>query len=631
MNKEIEKLEEIILKHNDDYRSGDPKISDVEYDKLVERLKELNPKSNLLTKSILETPKSRKENLPVRMASLDKKKSLDEVIKWAESIHIKKNDIIIITPKYDGISLLTSGNNCWTRGNGFVGQSSPTHYSLMNSGELLELEVFGEAIMKRGVFEEKYSSKYKSARNLVAGLFNRDIPSVILEDVDLIKYGTLIQKNKSDQLDELNSLTGNVTDYLPVMLEDISEELLQQLREMWSADYNIDGLVLEVDDYRKRVELGRNENGNPIYAVAYKDADWNEIYSTNGLSVEVKVSKQGKLIPVVNIDPTDIDGVIVSRASAYNMKFISDNQISEGCELEIVRSGDVIPKIVKVLKSDKEKYFELMDELVVCPSCGEVVKWDSTMTNLICVNEKCQGIINAKIEHFFESLKFEEFSDASIKSLIEAGYNNLYSILTITKEELLKINGWADSSSDSLLKQLRNLEIKGIPFARLLYALDLFEGVIGEKTCQLILDSMLDVHMSSLSDIKIPELIKIKGVAETTAKAFKDGIDKFIEEYFTWIFDIIGISYYQSPKIELTGDKCLGMKVCFTGVRDSNLEEFIKMEGGFIVDGVSKNTTHLIVKDNSEKVMSSSKAKSALKLEIEICTIEQFKNKLNYE
>ena len=196
MSREKRELEKLIIKHNTSYRDGNPEISDKEYDELMNELGEIYPESELLNKSILEKPKSRKENLPVRMASLDKKKSLDEIKKWAESVNIKETDIIIITPKYDGISLLTSGSNCWTRGDGFIGQNSSEHYSLMNSGEILRAEVFGEAIMKKKVFEEKYSSDYKSARNLVAGLFNRDIPSIFLEDVDFIKYGTIIQKDK---------------------------------------------------------------------------------------------------------------------------------------------------------------------------------------------------------------------------------------------------------------------------------------------------------------------------------------------------------------------------------------------------------------------------------------------------
>jgi NAD-dependent DNA ligase len=615
-----EELEKLITKYNDAYRKGEPLVSDSTYDDLLDKFKELYPDSILLKKSVIETvePTSRKRKLPIPMFSLEKKKSVKEIMDWLDSFNVDENELLVLTPKFDGCSgCFDEGEGIgYTRGDGTEGQDITHHLRTITSFEERSDIIsftFGEIIMKKSVFEEKYKGKYKSARNMVAGLLNReDTSTEILKDVDYLRYG--VNDGLSDKSFQLH---GNIP-FALCKSGGIDEETLNKLYSDWSKDYQIDGIVIDINSSKLRKQLGRLPNNNPAYAIAYKNPEWSGKHETIVKSIEFNVSKQGKLKPVIIIEPVDIDGVIVERVTGYNAKYVFDNNIAEDSEIEITRSGDVIPKHLKTLSHNTSNVFELMDESAVCPCCGEPTKWDETMTELLCVNPTCKDMLLGKLEHFFSTLEVEDFARPSIKSLYEEGFSELEDILTIEKGTLSKFQGWGETSAENLLKQFRKLKEVGVPLARLFHALDLFEGVLGEKTAQLIIDNS---DQESADFPNMVDLCKIKGVAEITAKAFIRGIDKYVE-----LPQLpIKISYTQSPKTETKGDKFNGMKVCFTGVRDNELENEIKANGGEVVSGVSKTTTHLIVKDMTEQTLSSSKSVKAKQLGVIVIDIESFK------
>lgn len=621
-------LEDALIQYNESYRVGNPEISDQEYDELFDILKSTYPNSKLLKKSIFEKPATRKVKLPIKMASLEKKKTIEEIIKWGESVGLNKDDKLVISPKWDGISLCVNESSglCITRGDGEVGQNSTEHFKFIGQASGEDFISFGEAIMSKSYFETHWSDKYKTARNLVAGLFNRDEVSSDLMGVQYIKYGTNLPINKIDQLEKLKKQSGQTTDYFIITFGLIKDkgaiELMNRLYNHWGLGYSIDGLVIDINDYQKRESVGRLENGNPNYAVAFKNPEWNCKYTPIVTGIERNVSKQGKIKPVILIEPTDIDGVIVSRVTGYNAKHIINNEISEGAEIEIVRSGEVIPKHIKTLKSNPDTLEALIDDYMICPSCGEPCKWDETMTEIVCVNNECEGIQLSKLEHFFATAGIEEFGRPSIESLYRAGYKTILSILEITKEELSSLEGWGESSADTVITQFKKLKEVGIPFEKLLHALDLFEGVLGEKTAKLALETYDIEYLIAFSFDPIKELCSIKGVSDKTAHAIMKALRFWADNQ---LGNTLPICIAESQKVGIIGDSCKGMKVCFTGIRDKELEDYITSNGGEIVSGVSKTTTHLIVKDMSEATLSSSKSVKAKELNITIQTINQFK------
>ena len=630
-------LEQAIVSYNQAYREGSPVISDKEYDKLIDQLRAEFPESDLLKTGILEgIPVERKQKLPFRMASLEKVKSSEELEKWTKSIGLLRSDYLIITPKFDGISLLVDETKkmAYTRGDGFFGQRSDDHFKLMlGYGEKNPYITFGEAIMKKGKFTQKYKGKFKSPRNLVSGLFNRIEPTEDLRDVHYLRYGLINsgEMNKSTQIASLNSLNEYKISCSLVQVKDIGVLDFTRIYNEWSKDFQIDGLVIEVDNHLITKRLGREENGNPKYARAYKDPSWSEKHITNVKEIKFAVSKQGKLKPVIVVEPVDIDGVTVTNVTGYNAKYITDHYIAENSEIEIIRSGDVIPKHIRTIHHHFDSYREMCDSLVECPACGEPTTWDNTMTEILCKNENCDGIKISKIEHFMQTVGIEEFGRPSIEQLYNAGYDNVHEIINIKQGELSSLYGWGTKSAKIIFDQFKKLK-GGIPLAKLIHAMDWFEGVIGEKTAQMIFDSFsceenwVDFITSPKNEsYKISARSEINGVSSVTAASFLKGYDGWMR-YFGQI-NGIPITYIVSPKKEPVGDKYKGFKVCFTGVRDKALEEEIKSQGGEILSGVSKNTTHLIVKDLSEKTLSSSKAKKAKELGIEIIDLQTFKTK----
>lgn len=614
-----QELEKLILKYNNAYRKGEPLVSDSTYDNLMDKLKELYPSSTLLKKSVIEEPTSRKRKLPIPMFSLEKKKSVQEIVDWLNSLKVDKDEFLVLTPKFDGCSGCFNEYEGigYTRGNGTEGQDITHHLRTItgfdeNIGGDACLS-FGEIIMKKSTFETKYKGEYKSARNMIAGILNReDTSTEILKDVDFLRYGV------GDGLSKKSAQLYSGIPFTLNKLNELNEEVLNKLYTDWSKEYQIDGIVIDINSSELRTKLGRLSNGNPAYAVAYKNPEWSGKHETIVKSIEFNVSKQGKLKPVIIIEPVDIDGVIVERVTGYNAKYVFDNNIAEGSEIEITRSGDVIPKHLKTLSYNQDNVFALMDEVTVCPCCGEPTKWDETMTEIVCINPGCKDMLLGKLEHFFSTVEIEDFSRPSIKKLYEEGFESIESILNINKDLLSSFEGWGETSAENLLKQFRKLKEVGAPLARLFHALDIFEGVLGEKTAQLIIDNS---DQESADFPNLVDLCKIKGVAEITAKAFIYGIDRYVKLPPL----SINISYVQSPKTETKGDKFNGMKVCFTGVRDNELEKEIKSNGGEVVSGVSKTTTHLIVKDMTDQTLSSSKSVKAKQLGVIVIDIESFK------
>jgi len=626
-------LEQQLIKYNELYRAGTPAISDQEYDKLVDQYQRLFPDSPFLkTKAILETAKdSRKIGLPIRMGSLNKLKSAAELYSWLSTMPMFEE--IVFTPKFDGISLLVDESNgkAFTRGDGFVGQSCNKHFQKMADVTIAceSMYSYGEAIMSKKSFL-KFKDNYANARNLVAGLFNRDLPTQDLGSVDYIRYGIAyndFSRSKIAQLEICNALNTVRVNSHRVSIEDFINlgrkgmiEKINYLFETWSAFYDIDGLVVDVNGSKTRELMGRELNGNPAYARAIKLPEWSSsaVVKVNGITWGV--SKQGKLKPVVNIEPTAVAGVTISNVTGYNAKYVFDNNIAKGSVIKIVRSGDVIPKHIETLNYKKENVFELAGELVECPSCGKPVRWDETLTELVCTNPMCNEKRINKLVHFFTIMKVEDFGAPSIRKFYEAGYTSVFKILNMGESQMNNIEGWGSKSSTKLISQFERLSDEGVSFARFLHALDVMEGKLGEKMIQTILDGY-DIS-EGVDTFSIPELLGINGVSNITAEAYMDGIQRYFIKYEGLP---VMINQYQTPKVEVSSDgKMVGFKICFTGVRPSKeQEELINKNGGEVVSGVSKTTTHLVVKDINS---TSSKTQKAQDLGVKILTIENLFN-----
>ena len=635
---EITKLVNRILDANDAYRMGEPIMTDQEYDSLLDRLKELDPGNALLSKGIIEEPKGkdRMEKLPVPMYSLEKVKSWGEIKDWLSQFG--DDEVMAITPKYDGISLVTSTGKdvkAWTRGDGETGQASHRRFQAMNrlqeGFDLLAKKCdycWGEAIMRKDFFK-KYleNGDYKTARNMVAGQFNADKWNPeILKDTSYIVYGC-----DMDGVDKLNQLScfldlGMGHDYTATRVYEIKksekdgEDIFHMLYRKWSEFYNIDGIVMEVNAAGLRRHLGRLPNGNPKYAIAVKFPEWNDSKVARVEYITWKISKDGVSNPVINIKPTELCGVTVCNVSGHNARYIVDNHIHPGALIQVRRSGDVIPKHDKTISWCQYEWEDTMDDMMSCPSCGRSLQWDSTHTELICSNPGCWQKVVARNLFFFVTMGIEEIGDPTIMRLYHAGYKTIKDILSfLFTGDWSTIKGLGDSIQGKLREQIDNLTATPIPLARLLTACNVFGGNFGEKTCQLIFNEIRPGDLSSLlSKLDEPtfydELVAIKGVGEITAKVFICSLREMERDLNAIPFFLFPV-YLEEEKKEPAGET---LSICFSGVRDKELEKEIINAGHTVASGVSKNTSILIVKDVNG---GSSKITKARELGVDIIAI----------
>lgn len=637
---------------NEEYRAGRPIVSDSVYDGKLERLARNYPDSHLLKKNILEqAPITRKRKLHTQMMSLDKLKTVAEVKTWLKSLGVTDNEMLVITPKYNGISLEnnTEYGTASTRGDGEYGQNCDEHYHRINHSTILDNNIcIGEAIISREHWDKYFKGKvspkglpYKLNNATVSGLLNNDTPTEEIQYVDFVRYGIVQGENSDiDKLLQLQCINKNCiiqTNFVSVEFGKIDEDLFDRLFKIWNETYPIDGLVIDINRYTLRSKLGRESNGNPVYAKALKLDKWTEEFDTTITGHIFTISKQGKLKGVVTFDPVIINGTEVKQATFNNARFLKEFMLFDGVNITVKKSGEVIPKIVAVegiriplrneftkeaeyskayngVKDSLKEYFDGVEARLgdTCPSCGSHMHWDDNGVDLECWNNFCDSMRISKIEHFFLAIGVEEFGRPSIETLYAHGENSIEKTLSLTKEGFSEIPGFGESSAKTFIDQIDKILKDGVPMARLMYAFDVFGGKIGESTAQLILDH------SDKFDLTKENLVKIKGVSDITADCFLNGL----KEYSS-MFHFIPISYTATPVKVATSSKYAGVAVCFSGVRDANLEEAIKDGGGKIASGVSKNTTHLVVADPNQ---NTGKTVDARKLGIPILTIEQFKS-----
>lgn len=625
-----------ILRLNSLYRQGKPEVSDVEYDSLVEQLRAISPDDDFFKSGVAEKATDRMQKLPLPMFSLEKIKTFMEFVVWADRMARAGCKTLVITPKYDGISLLVSElpQAAWTRGDGVQGQRSDAHFSRMKNGEVgqpLFEYTWGEAICSKKDFES-VKGEYKNARNMVAGLFNSPMGANTeqIGAVTFVRYGIDSDENKSVQLNYLKNRYRYTTPYKLVQIENFLMynkndvlDILDELYRKWKLEYQIDGLVIEVNESSVRKKLGRKSNGNPDYAIAFKREAWLQSYTTTVEKVEWNVSKDGCLCPVVCVKPVEMEGATVSKVTGYNAKYILDNHIAGGSTIDIIRSGDVIPKHIRTLGYSPETCSKEFP--TVCPCCGKPVQWDTTHTELVCMNKDCRRQVISRMVYFFRTMGCEGFDEPIVRRLYDAGMTNIQ--LVVTSRSLAFMHALGENKGLAVYNEIQNrVRNTKNPVARLMTAYNVFEGVLAEKTAQNIIDGseavqyLLDVN-EPIGDKDIlavvrEELCSISGVGAVTADTFIKGMDRFLSMKCPYPY------YVCTPK-KILADNC--MYVCMTGFRDKALENELIRQGHEVLSGVTAKCTVLVVADLNS---TSSKMQKAQKMGIRIVDRKTFEDEI---
>ena len=585
----IKELVEKLTKCDYQYTIGAPIITDMAYDELREQLYKLDPK-NKYFKIIGCEATDNCVKLPYHLGSQTKIKEDKDLQKWIKKYNT--NDYVI-SEKLDGISAYynKAENKLYTRGNGKTGSDISHILPHINLPVINTDIVRGELLISKKNWKEEYGS---NARNVVAGLVNAKTLNIkLLKFVDLVIYQVIDKSIKMEE--QLKLITKNSVKY-SIIKEPLTINNLKILLNTYkdSSAYEIDGIV--VTDNSKAYD--NIKTGNPNFAFAFKNAELDENVITTVIDVEYKLSKDNRYKPRVIFNKVKLDQVNIECASGYNAKFIKDNGIGVGAKIRIVRSGQVIPKIIEVIT--KAAVPKMPD--------GEW-EWDITNTDAMFVKKvneespKEQRV--GRAVHFFKTLGVKNLAEGTIVKLYDKGFKTLESVLDIKDpSELKNIPGIGDKKIEVIIKCIKEaLSCKILE--DIMAASNIFERSLGSKKLKLIITNYDDIMNDN---IKIDDLMTVHGIGKVNAEQFIVGFNDFKVFYNKYYNGTIEPEDHTEPEKALD-KRLVGKKVSFTGVRNKELEKLIEKYEGKVVSAVSKTLDVLITKDINSNSSSMKKAK----------------------
>lgn len=635
-DKKIESLREKIRHHEHLYYVLDqPEISDADFDKLMQQLKDLEAEHPDLTTA--DSPTQRVGGKPREgfvkiahsspMLSLDNTYSEEELRDWERRVHElsgRKDVDYVCELKLDGMSLALIYQNGKlvrgiTRGDGSIGEDvtlnvrtvrsvplSVPKEKLKKAGISPDFEVRGELLMPLAAFkrmneerERKGLSLFANPRNATAGTV-RQLESRVTAERRLDYFSYMLLKNGRTYFDR-HSKTLDALDAAGFKVNQ-SRKLVHTIDEAWafireweekreSLPYEIDGIVIKVDRTALQDELGFTGKA-PRWAIAYKYAARAGI--TKLEDIRVQVGRTGKLTPVAMLAPVLIGGTTVRNATLHNMDEIGRLGVKIGDWVQVERGGDVIPKVAKVIE-DKDhprgtRTFEMPEK---CPVCGTKVVRSEGEVDYRCVNANCPAKLRETILHFASRgvMNIDGMGDALVNQLTERGLvKNVADIYTLTKADFLSLERMGDKSAQNILDEIANS--KKLPLERVIYGLGI--RMVGERTAQ-----FLSEHFGSMEALESAGIEELQSVNEVGPR-----IAESIVEFFGIAANRKLIERLREAGLTLTGQKkqrgskLAGKTFVLTGTlvhftRDE-AKQMIEDAGGKVTGSVSKKTDYVV-------------------------------------
>jgi NAD-dependent DNA ligase len=624
----IKELEEIIVYVADKYYNTSISIiNDATYDLLIDFLRLREPKSKILKNIGAPIKSKNKVKLDYHLGSMDKIKPADsnKFDSWIKKYKGPYN----LSDKLDGVSALlvykkNESIKLFTRGTATEGQDITVLIKYLNLPSFEEIKEYvskkkivaddkdnlmafrGELIINQKIFEKNWGNTLKNARNSVAGLVNsKNINSDLAKDTNLVLYEVVDPFLKiDDQFKILNELGFKVVKNKTVTT--ISFEILSKyLRDRRSnGEYLIDGII--ITDSKKH---DRNTDGNPEYAFAFKDILEDQITQSTIIQIEWNISKNGYLNPTVIIEPVSIGGVEIKRVSAHNAKYVVDNKLGVGAKIEIIRSGDVIPYIQKVIKPATK---------IDLPK-GKW-HWNETEVDIISNDMESDELKIKNLQFFFSTLNTKGMGKKNVEKIYNSGLNTIDKILKAKESDLLKIEGFQEKTSSNLILAIKE-SLTNVNLAKLIAASNALGEGIGERR----LKQVLDTYPNLITDYKkwskkefIDKIKELEGWEDKTSSILVNNFDEFIK-FYNKIKSYITLE----KKIEIKQSKLTGLTIVLSGFRDNDLQEKLESIGVKISSSVSKNTDYLVVKDQETINEGTGKVQKAQDVGVKIITKEQ--------
>ena len=650
------------IRHHDYlyYVLNTPKISDIKYDKLMRKLKELEEKFPDLIS--LDSPTQRVGATPLEefgsvrhskpMLSLDSAIKEEEIFRFDDRIRreleIEKVEYVA-EPKLDGLSVeLIYENGRFirgsTRGDGTTGEDVTENIKTIRTVPLIlrssekrvprNIAVRGEVIMHIKDFEnfnkmlvERGETPLANPRNAAAGSLRRLNPKETAErPLDIYFYEIMDSQGLSikTQYGALNCLSkwGLRTNGFIETCNDAKEIIayhnkMGEKRE--DLDYEIDGVVIKVNNIDFQEKLGKKSR-SPRWAIAFKFPSRKEV--TKVLDITVQVGRTGALTPVALLKPVDVSGVTVSRASLHNQDFVNDMDVRIGDHVKVGRAGDVIPEVTEVIKSKrkgKEKKFHIP---LNCPVCGSKVVKDGAYYK--CAGGlSCIAQLKRSLGHFASkgAMDIEHLGKKSVELLVDGGlFSRVSDIYKLKKEDLLSLPRFAEKSAENLIESVEKSKNKNL--ARFIYALGIPN--VGEHIARVLADKF--GSLEKLIEAEIEELEEIfeigPEIAESVYSFFREETNLEEIEHMKSL-GVNAISTVTSKKQATLEGKIFLFTGSLTGFSRDEAKRIVEELGGRAVSSISKKINYVVVGDNP-----GSKLEKAKKLNLECIDEKKFKQLL---
>jgi DNA ligase (NAD+) len=627
---EIRQLRREIEEHDRlYYQEAAPTISDQAYDQLMRRLRELEAAHPEFVTA--DSPTQRVSGQPLAafrqithrspMLSLENTYSEEEVAEFFRRIkrHLAgEQAVAVIEPKVDGVALSIFYQNgqlvyAATRGNGVSGDDVTANVRTIRSVPLRlhqpypeEVEVRAEVFMPKRVFAALNESReqageplFANPRNAAAGSLKQLDARIVAErKLDAVFYGWGYV-SRSDVRSHRAALAeiarwGLRTPARTWTAETV-EGVLAAIKELGAVrhdfSYETDGAVVKVDDFAQRERLGYTSKA-PRWAMAFKYQA--ERAETRLLSIDVQVGRSGKLTPVANLEPVQLSGTVVARATLHNGEEIKRKDIRVGDVVRIEKSGEIIPAVVEVVtarRTGAERMFVMPDH---CPSCGHAVVQAPGQVDLRCVNVECPDQVKRRLEHFAHkgALDIEGLGEAMVAQLVDAGLvRRLDHIYDLTAEQLGRLERMGNKSISNLLNAIE--ASKKQPLWRLIFGLGILH--VG-ATASRELASYFGT-LDALKSAGVEELTRAHNTGYVMAQSIYDWFRNPDNAALIEALRRHGLNFGHKGEAEALSNKLAGTTWVITGTLSRPRDYFeglIRQHSGRITSSISKKTNYLL-------------------------------------
>jgi DNA ligase (NAD+) len=638
LRQRLEELRREINYHNYRYYVlDDPVISDLEFDRLFTELRQIEaahpewvtPDSPTQRAGGAPAEKFAKVRHPAPILSLANGFSYADVRAWYERI-LKLDDRLarasyVVEPKIDGLTVVLHYRDGLfvqgaTRGDGETGEDITANLRTIRALPLSipvspkgppappYLVVRGEAFMHIKDFEalnqrleEAGEKTYQNPRNTAAGSLRQLDPALTASrPLTLLTYAIVTTAGQApatqrEMLEFLRALGFPVVEY--TFCPDLEAVIAacQDLTERRDAlPYEADGAVIKINEMRLAEELGF-VGKDPRGALAYKFPA-REV-TTQLHDIGVNVGRTGVLTPYAILEPVEIGGVIVKQATLHNFDYIAEKDIRIGDRVAVKRAGDVIPYVigpVEALRTGAERVFTPPQ---TCPACGQPVEHFAGEVAWYCVNAACPAQLIRNLEHFVSrgAMDIVGLGIRIVEQLVAAGLvKDVADLYTLRREDLLKLEGFAEKKADNLLASIAASRQQPLP--RLLNALGI-RGV-GEVVAADL--ARVFPNLDLLACASLDDLQQVEGVGPNIAQAIVDWFARPANRQVLEKLRAAGVWPQAAPLPEKTGAQPLeGLSFVVTGTlptfsRDQ-VKEYIQSRGGKVIDSVSKKTSYLVL------------------------------------